>query len=268
MELHRDVHRVRPVLEGHDPEQGEQRGAERAPVQRIVLAEEVHSGHRIDVEDHEEQQHHVPEPRQRPDEGRDDDPELGHHGDEAQHPKEARETRDERELAGIGNEGEDEDGEIEQVPPVPKVALEAGRDGRELDGGLEDEYRQGRLIDPADDGAEPGAQRLARIHAESDCRRQDHRDDDVVKRAHPHHAFARPLQSLHTEILSSRSRPAAGERPFTRQRDADGIVVGTGSAPSAVLRAVRSVRARCTGDRAHREEDAGVHGRRLSLHLH
>ena len=96
---------------------------------RVVAAEEVHAGHRVDVEDHEDQHHHVPQPRQGSHQGGDDDPELGHHGDEAQHPQQPHEPRDERELAGIGNQGEDEDGEVEQVPSVPEVALEAGRDG-------------------------------------------------------------------------------------------------------------------------------------------
>ena len=100
----------------------------------------------------------------------------GHHGDEAEHAEKPCEPRNERELAGVGDEGEDEDGEVEEVPPVPEVALEAGRDGGELDGRLEKEDREGRLVDPFDDGADPGVQGGARVEAESDGGRKDHPD--------------------------------------------------------------------------------------------
>ena len=156
---------------------------------------------RVDIEDRREQQHHVAQPGRERIRVETMTRSCGTTVATRSTRSRRAKPRDEGELACIRHEGEDQDDEVEEVPAVLEIALEAGRDGGELDRGFDHEDGKGRVEGPLDGVAEVRVERLARFQTEAERGYQDHRDDQAVERRRGHNARAHPFQSVHVKTL-------------------------------------------------------------------
>jgi hypothetical protein len=151
----------RPVVEGHDLEQGVGGGAEISEQLRARRAEQLRGHDREDVEDEEKQEQDRAHPGQRRDEPADHPLQRRHRRDEAQHPQDAQRPQH-RERARRRDERDADHDQVEQAPWVAEeVPAEDVNPRREFD----DEHRQDRPVESMEQRPVPRHHARARLEA-------------------------------------------------------------------------------------------------------